>query len=160
MNQKAYRAVVPASLVVVMVAFLSVIFLAAADPSYAATGKKKPPVAARISAVDYTESQIKQLQSALNFTETQEVLWNGVTQVMRENAKVMDALTKDKAENFETMNAVERMKHHSQTTEAHLEQMKKLIPPFEALYSSMSDEQKKITDTTFRTGKHMKKKMK
>jgi hypothetical protein len=34
--------------------------------------------------------------------------------------------------------------------------MKKFIPPFEALYASMSDEQKKITDTIFRTERHGK----
>jgi len=72
---------------------------------------------------------------------------------MRDNAKEMDALTKDKAANAETMNSVEHMKMHSQITETHLAQLKKLIPPFEAFYNSQSDEQKKITDTLFRTGK-------
>ena len=160
MNQKAYHIVVPASLVVVMVAFLSIFLLANANSAYAATDKKKPPVAARISAVDYTEAQIKQLQGSLNLTESQEVLWSDLTLVMRENAKEMDARSKERAENIKEMNAVERMKFHSQTTEAHLEQMKKLLPPFEALYNSMSDDQKKITDTTFRTGKYGKKRVK
>ncbi len=59
-----------------------------------------------------------------------------------------------------TMNAVEHMKFHSEITEAHLDQLNKLIPPFEAFYASMSDEQKKITDTIFRTGKHGKHKRK
>ena len=160
MNQKAYHIVVPASLVVVMVAFLSIFLLANANSAYAATDKKKPPVAARISAVDYTETQIKQLQRSLNLTESQEALWSDLTLVMRENAKEMDARSKERAENIKEMNAVERMKFHSQTTEAHLEQMKKLLPPFEALYNSMSDDQKKITDTTFRTGKYGKKRVK
>ena len=79
---------------------------------------------------------------------------------MRENAKDMDALTKDRAKNTKPMNAVEHMKLHSQITEAHLDQLKKLIPPFEALYASMSDEQKETTDTIFRTGKHEKPKRK
>jgi len=160
MNQKAYHIVVPASLVVVMVAFLSIFLLANANSAYAAADKKKPPVAARISAVDYTETQIKQLQGSLNLTESQEALWSDLTLVMRENAKEMDARSKERAENIKEMNAVERMKFHSQTTEAHLEQMKKLLPPFEALYNSMSDDQKKITDTTFRTGKYGKKRVK
>jgi RecJ-like exonuclease len=69
----------------------------------------------------------------------------------------MDALTKDKAANAETMNSVEHMKLHSQITETHLAQLKKLIPPFEAFYNSQSDEQKKITDTLFRTGKYEKR---
>jgi hypothetical protein len=58
------------------------------------------------------------------------------------------------------MNAVEHMKFHSQITEAHSDQLKKFIPPFEALYSSMSDEQKKSTDTIFRTGIYGKAKRK
>ena len=139
-----------------MVAFLSTIFFANANPSFAASGKKKSSAVARTSAVEYTEAQIKQLQGALKITEAQKELWNNLTQVMRENAKDMDALTKDRAENTKTMNAVEHMKFHSQITEAHLDQLKKFIPPFEALYASMSDEQKKITDTIFRTGKYGK----
>jgi hypothetical protein len=164
MKQKAYQVAFPVALVVVMVAFLSAIFFTNANLSFAATGKKKPSAVARTSAVDQTEAQIKQLQGALNITEAQKELWDDLTQVMRENAKDMDALSeahaKERAEGTKTMNAVEHMKLHSQITEAHLDQMNKLIPPFEAFYSSMSDEQKKTTDTIFRTGKHGKHKRK
>jgi hypothetical protein len=58
------------------------------------------------------------------------------------------------------VNAVERMKFHSQITEAHLSHLKKFIPPFEALYTSMSDEQKKTADTLFKKGKNRKNKRK
>lgn len=160
MKRKAYQLFFPGTIVVVMVTFLSIFFLANANPTFAATGKKKAPVAAKVTAVEYTDAQIKQLEGALNFSAAQEVLWNNLTQVMRENAKEMDARTNDRAESFKDMNALERMKFHLQTTEAHLDQMKKLLPPFEALYTSMSDEQKKIIDTTFRTGKYGKKRMK
>ncbi|HET6460658.1 MAG TPA: Spy/CpxP family protein refolding chaperone [Syntrophales bacterium] len=155
MKQKA----LPVILVVVMVAFLSTIFFVNENLSFAA-GKKKSPAVAKTSAVEQTEARIKQLQSALKITEAQEELWNNLTQVMRENAKEMDALTKERAENVKTMNAVEHLKLHSQITEAHLEQLNKFIPAFEALYDSMSDEQKKTTDTIFRTGKFGKNKKK
>jgi hypothetical protein len=160
MKLKAYQVVFPATLVVVMVAFLSTIFFANANLSFAASGKEKSSAVARTSAVEYTEAQIKQLQGALKITAAQEELWNNLTQVMRENAKDMDDLNKDRAENAKTMNAVEHMKFHSQTTETHLAQLEKLIPPFEAFYDSMSDQQKKTTDTIFRTGKHGKQKRK
>jgi hypothetical protein len=160
MKRKMYQVAFPATLVVAMMAFLSTFIFATANPSFAASGKKKSASVTRTSAVEQTEARIKQLQSALKITDEQEVLWNNLTQVMRENAKEMDALTKDRAENAKTMNAVENMKFHSQITEAHLGQMKKFIPPFEALYTSMSDEQKKTTDTLFRTGKHGKHRMK
>jgi len=158
MKRKFYQVVFPASFVVVLVAFFSIIFLTNTNPSFAATAKKKAPTVARTSAVDRTEDRIKQLQGALKITEEQEVLWNNMTQVMRENAKEMDALTKDRGEVAKTMNAVEQMKFHSQLTEVQLNHQKKFIPPFEALYAGMSDDQKKITDTLFRTGKHGKHK--
>ena len=160
MKRKACQIVFSATLVLVMVAFLSAIFFANPNSSFAASGKKKSQAIAGTSAVEYTEAQIKQLQGTLNITEDQKELWNKLTSVMRENAKEMDALTKDMAENTKTMNALEHMKLHSQITEAHLVQLKKLIPPFEAFYNSMSDQQKNITDIVFRTGEYGKSKRK
>jgi hypothetical protein len=160
MKRKAYQIVFSATLVLVIVAFLSAIFFVNPNHSFAASGKKKSPAIARISAVEHTEAQIKQLQGTLNITEAQQGLWNNLTQVMRENAKDMEALTKERVENAKPMNALEHMKLHSQITETQLAQMKKLIPPFEAFYNSMSDQQKNITDMVFRTGKFEKSKRK
>jgi hypothetical protein len=160
MKRKAYQIVFSVTLVLVMVGFLSAIFFANPNSSFAASGKKKSQVVAGISAVEHIEAQIKQLQGTLNITEDQQKLWDKLVQVMRENAQEMDALTKNMAENTKTMNALEHMKFHSQITEAHLAQLKKLIPPFEAFYNAMSDQQKNITDMIFRTGKYEKSKRK
>jgi hypothetical protein len=160
MKQKAYQVAFPVVLVVVMVAFLSTIFLVDANLSFAASGSKKSTAVKRTSAVEFTETQIKQLQGTLNITEAQNELWNNLTRVMRENAIEMDALAKDRAENIKTMNAVESMKLHSQITETHLNQLKKMIPPFDAFYASLSDQQKNITDMVFRTGEYGKAKRK
>jgi hypothetical protein len=160
MKRKAYQVVFSATLVVVMVAFLSTIFFVDANPSFAAAGKKKSSAVARTSAVEHTEAQIKQLQGALKITPAQEESWKTLTDVMRENATDMDALRKERAEGTKTMNAVEHMKLHSQITEAQLAQMQKLIPPFEAFYDSLSDEQQTVANTIFRTGKHGKQKRK
>ena len=160
MKRRAYQVAFPAGLVVVMVMFLSAIFLTTAEPSFAASAKKKSPAVARTSAVEHTEARIEELQVALKITAEQEPLWSNLTLVMRDNAKNMDALTKDRAEITKTMNAVERMKFHSQITEARSEQMKRFIPPFEALYTSLSDEQKKTTDTLFKKGINRKYKRK
>ena len=91
MKRKAYQVAFRATLVVIMVAFLSTIFFASANLSFAAAGKKKSSAVARTSAVEYTEAQIKQLQGTLNITKDQETLFINLTQVMRENAKDMDA---------------------------------------------------------------------
>jgi periplasmic protein CpxP/Spy len=159
MKRKAYQFIFPATLVVAMVAILSTIIFADANPSFAASGKTKSSAVSRASAVDHAEARIKQLQGALKITDDQQELWNNLTKVMRENAKDMDVLTKDRAEKTKTMNSVERMKFHSEITEIRLNQQKKLIPTFEALYTSMSDEQKKITDAIFVTGRHGKHKI-
>ncbi|MDA8415188.1 MAG: Spy/CpxP family protein refolding chaperone [Desulfobacteraceae bacterium] len=160
MKRRAYQVAFPAGLVVVMVMFLSAIFFATAEPSFAASAKKKSTAVARTSAVEHTEARIAELQVALKITAEQEPLWSNLTLVMRDNAKNMDALTKDRADAMKTMNSVEQMKFQSQISEARLDQLKRFIPPYEALYSSMTDEQKKAADTLFRTGKHGKHRMK
>jgi len=160
MKQKTYRVASSVTLVVVMVAFLSAIFFANANPSFAASTKKKSSAISRTSAVDYTEAQIKQLQGALKITAAQQELWNNLTAVMRENAKDMDAFSKERAENAKPLNAVEHLKLHNEITQAHLDQLEKLIPPFEAFYDSLTDQQKNITDALFRPGKYGKHKRK
>jgi hypothetical protein len=160
MKQKAYQVASSVTLVLVMVAFLSAIFFASANLSYAATAKKKTAAVARTSAVEHTEAQIKQLQGSLNITAAQEELWNNLTAVMRENAQEMEAFTKERAQNTKPLNAVEHIKLHREITETHLDQLDKLIPPFEEFYASMTDQQKNITDIIFRTGKHEKNKKK
>jgi hypothetical protein len=159
MNRNVFKVAVPAT-VVVMVAFLSAVFFANPNSADAATAKKKTAAVVRMSAVEQAESRITQLQDALKITDSQKESWNSFTQVMRENAKVMDALTKDRSEKTASLNSVERLKFHSQISEIQLDQLKKLIPPFEALYVSMSDDQKAITDAIMQTGKHGKRKIK
>ena len=146
--------------VVVMMAFLFAFFFANANPSLAASTAKKIPEVAPISAVEHTEARIKELQSALKITDSQKELWNTFTQVMRDNAKDMDALTNDMAKRTKTMNAIEHLKLYSQITEARLNHLKKVIPPFEALYTSMSDEQKKNIDALFQKRSDRKNKTK
>jgi hypothetical protein len=160
MKRKVFQVALPATIVVAMVAFFSTILLGTANPAFAATGKKKAPAVVRLTAVEHTEARIGQLESALKLTADQQALWSNLTLVMRDNAKNMDALTKDRALNKKVLNTVEYMKYQNQIFEARSEQMKRFIPPFEALYASLSDEQKTTTDALFMTGKHGKHRMK
>jgi len=152
MKSKTCSVIFRMTIVLVMVAFLSTVFLA--NNSFAASGKQKSHDMTRFSAVEHTENQIKQLQGTLGITAAQEPLWKNMTQVMRENAKEMDALNKERDKSTQPMNALEHMKFHSQIIQSHLSQMNKLIPPFEAFYNSLSDQQKNITNIVFRTGKY------
>jgi len=77
---------------------------------------------------------------------------------MRDNAKAMDALNQARLEKVKAMTAVEDLKSYSEITQAHTDGLKKFIPVFEALYTSMSDDQKKDADTLFRHGGQRKAK--
>jgi hypothetical protein len=146
------------SMAVWMVTLFTVALFVGANFAGAAEETKNPPATpkARISKVDRTEGRIKELHSTLKITPAQEEFWNALTQVMRDNAKTMEALSKARAEIATTMNAVEDLKSYGQITEANAEGLKKFIPAFEALYNSMSDEQKKNADVLFKMGRHGK----
>jgi len=138
-------------IIVLMTALLTVIFFAGPNLLLAAP---------KASAVDRTDARIVKMYKSLKITPDQDELWNGLTEVMRENAKNLDELTKSRADKTKPLNAVEDLKSYSQILDAHAEGMKKFIPAFEELYASMSDEQKKNADVLFKTHRHGKFKRK
>ncbi len=152
MKRKSIKGFFPV-VIVMIVAFFSILLLADVNPSVAATSKKKSTEVTRPTAVERTEARIKQLQGALKITEPQQALWNTLTQVMRDNAKEFDELATLRVESTKIVNAVDNMKFYYQISKTHLDQQAKFIPPFEELYTSMSDAQKQTADLIFRTGK-------
>jgi len=97
------------------------------------------------------EARIKELHKKLKITDAQKAQWDALAQVMRDNAQAMVDLQKQRAANAESMNAVDVVKSYSEVIQAHEDGMKKFIPAFEALYGSLSDAQKKIADSMFRS---------
>lgn len=97
------------------------------------------------------EARIKDLHKRLKITDAQKAQWDALAQVMRENAQAMADLQKQRASDASTMNAVDVVKSYSEVIQAHADGMKKFIPAFEALYNSLSDAQKKIADSMFRS---------
>ncbi len=153
MEQRNFGIKLPVTFVIMVVTLLSTLFFAGVNQSYAAPAKKKTSEVTRTTFVERTETRIKQLKDVLKITEAQQETWNTLTNVMRENAKEMEALAKVRTESTQIVNAVENMKFYYQISQRHLDQQAKFIPPFEALYTSMSNEQKKSADIVFRTGK-------
>jgi periplasmic protein CpxP/Spy len=150
----------PTALAVAAV-LLAFIVLASPSPSCAASPDAGPAVATgKASKVDRVEMRIKELHAKLKIVPAQEELWNGVTQVMRDNAKTMEALIKARSENATTMNAIDDLKSYSEIADAHADGLKKFIPAFEPLYASMSDAQKKDADKLFRHQDHKKSRAK
>jgi hypothetical protein len=161
MRAKVAKPVIP-SLRLLLVSFVAIVLLAGAGLSTAAEEEKgaPPPPKAKLSKVDRTEARIKQLYTELKITPAQEDLWKAFVQVMRDNAKTIEEMNLARAEKTASMNAVEDLKSYSDIVQAHAEGLKKYVTAFEALYASMSDEQKKNADTLFRGGRHHKGKRK
>ena len=122
----------------------------AATPAQPRTDAHVTTVAAH-TAVD---TRIDNLHSRLKITATQESLWQPVAQVMRDNAAAMDSLRQSRTANAHSMSAVDDLRSYGQFIDTHADGIKKLTPPFEALYNSMSDAQKHNADLIFRNDRH------
>jgi len=97
------------------------------------------------------EKRIKELHSKLHITAAQQTQWDNLVQVMRANATAMMDLQKQRASDVGSMTAVDAVKSYAGVIKAHEEGMDKFVPAFEALYNSMSEQQKNIADAMFRT---------
>ncbi len=98
------------------------------------------------------EERIKQLHSSLKITAQQEDQWSKFADVMRDNAHNMGDLYRQRVERRDTMSALDDMKQYAQITQTDAEGTKRLVDAFEPLYTSLSPEQKKLSDTAFRQG--------
>ena len=93
------------------------------------------------------EARIKELHKTLHITAAQKPQWDSLAKVMRSNAQTMADLQKQRAADAQSMSAVDVVKSYESVIEAHEDGMKKFVPPFEALYDTMSDAQKKTADS-------------
>ena len=124
-----------------------------------ATEKMAPSPAQQAMAAPASDSaagltsvggRIRDLHKKLHITEAQKPQWDALAMVMRDNAQAMVDLQKQRAADSQSMSAVEVIKSYESVIEAHESGMKKFVPPFEALYNTMSDTQKKSADSLFR----------
>jgi len=96
------------------------------------------------------EQRITDLHARLKITAAQQAQWDQFAQVMRDNGKDLDAAYQQRAANFDKMNAVENMQSYAQIEQTRTQDMQKLVPAFQALYTSLSDQQKQQADQLFR----------
>lgn len=128
---------------------------ASPPPSATAPAAPAQPGAAaqpNAAAEQHVEARIKQLHGQLHITSAQDSQWNQFAQTMRDNARDMDEAAEQRAQQFPTMTAVDNMQSYEKLAEDHVQHLQKLIPAFQALYDSMSPEQKKTADQVFRAG--------
>ena len=97
------------------------------------------------------ERRIADLHSRLHITPQQSQQWDQFAQVMRDNAHEMDQIYQARAEKLGSMTAVDNMQSYAQIEQQRAQDVQKLVPAFQTLYVSLSDQQKKAADEMFRT---------
>jgi hypothetical protein len=95
------------------------------------------------------DRRIADLHARLHITPQQSQQWDLFAQVMRDNAKQMDDLYRQRAAKLGSMSAVQNMQSFEQIEEQRAQQMQRLVPAFQALYASFSDQQKAEADRVF-----------
>lgn len=134
-------------------------YLAQAEPMSTPQSQPDKPastVAAKVkrASVDRVEARITDLHDKLRVTADQEVLWNDLAQVMRENEKEIRDSIAARSAKLKTMNAVNDLKSYQMITDEHADGLKRLIPAFEALYVKMTPAQQKNADQVFDNQQH------
>ncbi len=129
--------------------WLSMALIPARAEAVTPAASQAQPAAARPRSGG-VDGLIQHLHDNLMITHSQEQLWQAVAKIMRENADTLNALAKTRAERADTANAIDDLKSYAEISEAHANGTKRLLPAFEALYNSMSAEQKQKADAEFR----------
>ena len=119
-----------------------------AVPVQLAADQAATPAKAKRSPADRVDAHIKSLHERLKITAGQEPQWGAVAQVMRDNAGQMQAAIQQR-QDAKALTAVDDLKAYQAIADAHAQGLQKLIPAFQALYTAMSDEQKKNADAIF-----------
>jgi protein CpxP len=96
------------------------------------------------------EKRISDLHRQLQITSAESTQWGQFAQVMRDNAKEIDQAYADRANKLDSMSAVDNMQSYAQIEQLRTQQVQKLVPAFQALYTSLSDQQKQTADAVFR----------
>jgi protein CpxP len=102
----------------------------------------------RDGPVARVEIRITELHNQFHIAPAQEAQFKDYADVMRSNAQGMQALFQERAQIPDTT-AITELRWYARLTAAHAERLNKLVPVFETLYQSMSDQQKKAADKVF-----------
>ena len=96
------------------------------------------------------ERRISDLHSRLHITADQSPQWDKFAEIMRQNATEMDQSNQQRAEKLGSMSAVDNMQSFAQLEQQRANDMQRVVPAFQALYATLSDQQKATADQLFR----------
>jgi periplasmic protein CpxP/Spy len=97
---------------------------------------------------DDVEIKIAELHRALHILPSQEALFRAYADAMRSNAQAVNALFVQRAQ-ITDFSAPVLLRWYAQLTAGHAEAVNRLIAPLDALYRSLSPEQKQAADRHF-----------
>ena len=131
------------------------VLLAAATAPVAPVLAQPAPQAASPAKTDAyigqrVEQRIAQMHRRLRITPEQEPAWNAFAQTMRDNATKSAQAYRQHASAVGTMSAVDNLRMFAQIEQERAQGLQALLSSFEALYGSLSDDQKKTADAIFR----------
>jgi periplasmic protein CpxP/Spy len=121
---------------------------AGATPNPAAPVAAKPQQTGKQDAAG-VDAHIAQLQKKLQITEQQKPQWDAFAQVMRDNATQFGVITNSRHEKMKALNAVDDLRSYQEIAQTHADGLKRLTAAFQAVYDSMSPEQRKNADSVF-----------
>ena len=102
-------------------------------------------VAARL-AMDRVEKHIADLRLRLRITPAQQPQWDAFTGIMRQNAQHQEALH---ASGAAAGSATDMLRAYAATLQGHAADMQRLVPAFDALYATMTPDQRAAADRVF-----------
>ncbi len=105
------------------------------------------------------ERHIKDLHAKLKITPAEESQWATVAKTMRDSAKELDIAIDKREAIINNATAIDDLNAYGDIAQAHADAVKKLSAVFSPLYTSMSDDQKKMADEVFAQRAHEGKKV-
>ena len=129
---------------------LAVAAIGATAQAQAPAGQK-PGAATRQAAPagDPIETQLAEVKKRLSITAAQQPQFDQFATIVKQNAQTMDALMKKATAQGAQQNAVEGLRTAASFAQTEADNLKRLVPALEALYASLSEQQKRAADQLF-----------
>ena len=120
-------------------------FAQASGPGGSSNRAASPPAQSAAAPAAGIDQEIAQLHQELKITPAQEQPFKAFADIMRGNARELEQLMRQRPAAGRS-NAVEDLRMATRLAETHSAGMKRLLPVFEALYNTLSAEQRKVAD--------------
>ena len=111
----------------------------------------QPPPDAAMTAearmgMERVEKHIAELQRRLRITPAQQPQWDAFTGIMRQNAQHQEALHASAAA---ARSATDMLRAYAANVQGHAADVQRLLPAFDALYATMTPDQRAAADRMF-----------